>query len=907
MSRSKSSQQHAADRESGVSEIVGATLLISIVVVSIAVISVMVLSPGTPHKIPALDAVISNIDHNVFIYHDGGDMLQKGDIAILVNGQDKTSSFVKNGAGWDSWSVGESLVYDASGSAPVNDVKIVYTSGTAQGVLASAQFGPSGMPTQVPVIYPPVAGFSGTPTTAYIGLPIQFADSSSNNPASWFWDFGDGTNSTATNPSHQYTVVGTYTVTLTVTNAAGSDAATKTNYITVTPPPPVAAFSGTPLSGTTPLTVVFTDASTNSPTSWSWDFGDGGTSNVKNPTHTYGTQGTFNVTLNVTNAYGSNSITKTNYVTVTPRAPVASFTASPFWGVASPNITFTDTSTNIPTNWSWDFGDGGTSTLQNPNHVYTTRGYYNVTLTASNAGGSDTVTYVNYIIVGQYVQGWRARYYSVEQSWDQSNLAFTNNPPRIHFANNIALTNYSYLSSDVADWPFPYLGFTEYYSCEYDGFINILTNGTYTFYMWSDDGAVLTIDGATVIDDNNLHSPRESTGSVYLTKGYHPINVKQWNHAEAAVISLEYSGPGISRTYVTDVYRIAAVYAPTAAFSAAPISGPAPLEVTFTDECNTDVNHPTTWSWSFGDGDITYQTRQNPVHTYTNPGVYSVSLTATNDGGSSTVTKTNLITVKPPVPVADFSGTPTSGFRPLTVTFTDNSANTPTSWAWDFNNDGTVESTAKNPTYTYTNAGTYSVKLTATNAGGSNAITKTNYITVNTPAPVASFSTYPNPASGDAPLSVTFTDTSTNIPTSWDWNFGDGSAHSTIKTPPAHTYSLAGTYTAQLTVSNAGGSSSATKTITVDPTLDYTDPDTARRQTTVDVTIYGTGFTSDATARLTRSGSSDVIGTLVTYTSPEEMTFRFTLPNSQNRYWNVVVTSGGQTATLSDSFYISRY
>ena len=202
---------------------------------------------------------------------------------------------------------------------------------------------------------------------------------------------------------------------------------------------------------------------------------------------------------------------------------------------------------------------------------------------------------------------------------------------------------------------------------------------------------------------------------------------------------------------------------------------------------------------------------------------------------------------------------------------------------------------------------TYSVKLTATNAGGSNAITKTNYITVNTPAPVASFSTYPNPASGNAPLSVTFTDTSTNIPTSWDWNFGDGSAHSTIKTPPPHTYTLAGTYTAQLTVSNAGGSSSVTKTITVYPTLDSTDPDTARRQTTVDVTIYGTGFTSDATAKLTRSGNSDVIGTLVTYTSPEQMTFRFILPNSQNRYWNVVVTSGGQTATLSDYFYISRY
>jgi len=644
-------QHKAANRESGVSEVVGATLLISIVVISVAVISVMVLSPGTPHKIPALDAVISNIDRNVYIYHDGGDMLQKGEIIILVNGQDKTSSFAKNSvSGWSTWSVGESLVYTAPGSDPISNVKIIYTSGTGQGLLSSAEFGPGGMPTEVPVVYPPVAGFNGSPTTTYVGLPVQFTDTSTNNPTSWFWDFGDGTNSTAMNPAHQYTVAGTYSVTLTVTNSAGSDTETATNYITITPPPPVAAFSGTPLSGATPLTVVFTDASTNSPTSWSWNFGDGDSTNstVQNPVHRYTSVGTFNVTLTVTNAYGSNSTTKTNYVTVIPRAPVASFNGTPFWGLTPLPVQFMDTSINNPTSWSWDFGDGDStnSTVQNPVHNYANMGTYNVTLTATNAGGSGTTTYSNYITVGKYAQGWRARYYSVEQSWAQENLAFTNNPSRIHFANNIALTNYSYLSSDVTDWPFPYLGYTEYYSCQFDGFIKIDTAGTYTFYTWSDDGVVLTIDGAKVIDDNTLHSPTQDTGSVYLTAGYHPINVKQWNHAEAAVISLEYAGPGISRTYVTNVWRITSVDPPVADFVATPTSGPAPLAVSFTDRSSTGANHPTTWSWSFGDGDITGQTLQNPVHTYASSGTYSVSLTATNDGGSSTMTKTSYITVR---------------------------------------------------------------------------------------------------------------------------------------------------------------------------------------------------------------------------------------------------------------------
>ncbi len=137
-------QRQGKNRENGVSEVVGATLLISIVVISVAVISVMVLSPGTPHKIPALDAVISNIDRNVYVYHDGGDMLQKGEIIILVNGQDKTSSFAKNSVSdWSTWSVGESLVYTAPGSDPISNVKIIYTSGTGQGLLSSAEFGPA--------------------------------------------------------------------------------------------------------------------------------------------------------------------------------------------------------------------------------------------------------------------------------------------------------------------------------------------------------------------------------------------------------------------------------------------------------------------------------------------------------------------------------------------------------------------------------------------------------------------------------------------------------------------------------------------------------------------------------------------------------------------------------------------
>jgi serine protease len=168
---------------------------------------------------------------------------------------------------------------------------------------------------------PPVAAFSGTPTSGNAPLTVAFTDASTNNPTSWSWTFGDGGTSTAKNPSHTYTSAGTYTVSLTATNAYGSNTLTRTGYITVsTPPtnPPVANFSGTPTSGTAPLTVQFTDASTNTPTSWSWTFGDGGTSTAQNPSHTYAAEGTYTVSLTATNAYGSNTMTKTGYITVTP-------------------------------------------------------------------------------------------------------------------------------------------------------------------------------------------------------------------------------------------------------------------------------------------------------------------------------------------------------------------------------------------------------------------------------------------------------------------------------------------------------------------------------------------------------------------------------------------------------------
>lgn len=174
-----------------------------------------------------------------------------------------------------------------------------------------------------------------------------------------------------------------------------------------TPVAPTAAFTGAPVSGYAPLTVSFTDASTGSPTSWSWDFGDGGSSTAQNPSHVYGSAGTYNVALTATNATGSNTVTRTSYITVgVLTAPVADFSATPLSGSAPLAVTFTDLSQNAPSSWAWTFGDGGTATTRNPSHTYAAEGTYDVTLTATNAAGTNTVTRSGYITVTASVGTW---------------------------------------------------------------------------------------------------------------------------------------------------------------------------------------------------------------------------------------------------------------------------------------------------------------------------------------------------------------------------------------------------------------------------------------------------------------------------------------------------------------------
>jgi PKD repeat protein len=258
---------------------------------------------------------------------------------------------------------------------------------------------------------PPVANFTGTPRSGNAPLSVQFTDTSTGSPTSWAWDFNnDGViDNTSRNPSYIYNSPGTYSVNLTVTNSGGNDSELKTNYISVlTPPPapPVANFTGTPRSGNAPLSVQFTDTSTGSPTSWSWDFNNDGVidNTTRNPIYSYPSPGTYSVNLTVTNAGGSDSELKTNYISVLtppPAPPIANFTGTPRSGNAPLSVQFTDTSTGSPTSWAWDFNNDGVidNTSRNPMYTYLSPGAYSVNLTVTNSGGRDSELKTNYITV----------------------------------------------------------------------------------------------------------------------------------------------------------------------------------------------------------------------------------------------------------------------------------------------------------------------------------------------------------------------------------------------------------------------------------------------------------------------------------------------------------------------------
>ena len=589
-----------------------------------------------------------------------------------------------------------------------------------------------------PANQPPTASF----TFSCSALACSFTSTSSDpdgSIAGYSWTFGDGATSTVQNPSHTYSAGGSYTVTLRVTDNQGAQSTTATQSVTVTPAnqPPTASFT----FSCSALACSFTSTSSDpdgSIAAYSWTFGDGATSTVQNPSHTYAAGGSYTVTLRVTDNQGAQSTTATQSVTVSPanQPPTANFTFS----CSALTCSFTSTSSDPDGSiaaYSWNFGDGATSTAQNPSHTFAAGGSYTVTLRVTDNQGAQSTTASQNVTVTP-----------------------ANQPPTANFTFSCSGLTCSFTSTSSDP------------------------DGTISAYSWTFG------DGATSTAQNPSHT--------FAAAGSYTVTLTVTDNQGTA------SAPASRTVGVT-----APNQPPTASFTRSCSA----LTCNFTSTSSDPDGSIASYSWNFGDGATS--TAQNPSHTYAAGGTYTVTLQVTDNQGAQSTTASQNVIVTPPnqPPTASF----TRSCSALTCNFTSTSSDPDgsiASYAWTFGDGAT--STVQNPSHTYASGGTFTVTLRVTDNQGAQSTTASQSVTVTPPnqPPTASF-TFTCSA-----LACSFTSTSSDADgsiASYSWNFGDGTT-STVQNP-SHTYASGGAFTVTLRVTDNQGaqSTTASQNVTVTP------------------------------------------------------------------------------------------
>ncbi len=569
---------------------------------------------------------------------------------------------------------------------------------------------------------------SGNPMRGDVPLQIAFAASATGGcgPYSWSWSFGDGGSSTEQNPHHTYQVQGDYAATMTVTDSQQHACSEQVAPIHVTCPGLTCGASGYSLSGPAPLHSVFAGSADGGcpPYSWSWSFGDGGSSTEQSPDHTYQTPGNYVATMTVTDS--RQQICSKQVAPIHVTCPVLSCGASgnPTGGPSPLQVTFTANAAGgcAPYAWSWSFGDGATSAEQNPVHTYTTPGNYTATMTVT-----DTQQQICSKQVG---------------------------PIRVTCP---ALTCGA--SGNPTNGPAPLqVDFTA------------TASGGCAPYTWSwtfGDGATSTAQNPT----HTYETPGDYTATMTVTDAQDQTCSRQ-----------------VTPIHVTCPALICAA-------SGNPMGGPAPLLVTFTAGAGGGCA-PYTWSWTFGDGSTS--TEQDPTHTYESPGDYTATMTVTDAQQQVCSRQVTPIHVTCPALTCSASGNPTSGEAPLDVIFnaTAGGGCPPYTWSWAFGDSAT--STEQNPTHTYETPGDYTATMTVTDS--QQHVCSQEVTPIHVICPHLTCDASADSVSGTAPLRVNFTATEGGGcgPFTWGWDFGDGGA--STEQNPSHTYETPGDYTATMTV-----------------------------------------------------------------------------------------------------------
>ncbi|MCP4353037.1 MAG: PKD domain-containing protein [Desulfobacterales bacterium] len=588
----------------------------------------------------------------------------------------------------------------------------------------------------------PTAKASASTTAGNEPLAVEFTDNSQSYDGitSWKWEFGDGATSTNQNPAYTYTQNGVYTATLTVKESDG-DTATATITITVNDTNPKAIASASSTSGNEPFTVHFTDNSQSYDgiIQWHWDFGDGTTSTDKNPTHSYTHGGLYKARLTVSEADGNESSTEIDIRVVQVTCTNPSFSSNK--GTEPLTVNFKVSSCSDNKVVSWDFGDGQSSTDQNPTHTYTQDGVYtakqtvtksngeidtaDITITVNNSHPHNTsisvpntegdepfsTVFTPYSESYDGITSWEWNFGDGQTSTDKNPLhTYTRNG--IYTVNLIAReadgnTDTAQITITVKDippgpteiiavplddtWKEPLTVNFEGISKSYDGIVS-----------WEWDFG----DGHTGSGRNATHS--YTNDGMYTAK----LTVREADggtNSATLKIKVEDSPPG-----------------PPEILSLPP-KGYEPLFV-YLKGFSQSHDGIALWKWEFGDGETA--SGQNTKYYYREHGNYEVKLTVEEPDGDTDHT-TFEIKVKDRKPAAYFSFSLTETEDLISITFKDRSMSHDdiTSWHWDFGDGETSDE--RNPTHSY-NQGVYRVTLTVEEDGDKNSY----YIEINTFCPI---------------------------------------------------------------------------------------------------------------------------------------------------------------------------
>lgn len=645
--------------------------------------------------------------------------------------------------------------------------------------------------TTITVFHAAYAAFTSDYLINCSPLPVQFTNTSTGSTG-YSWDFGDGSAvSTTENPNHTFvnnsSFLQTFVTGLTVTSLNGCTN-TATQNILVYPSPNFSFVALPADTGCSPLTISFSAASGGAV--YQWDFGDGSTSIIQSPNHTFINNGITNlvrqVQLITTSPFSCNDTSNLN-VLVYPN-PTANFSRSSSLGCSPLAVSFTDNSIIANTRF-WDFGDGNSSTAVNPNHTFVNNTsatiIYLVTLRVESVSGCiDTMIRPVEVfpkVTSAFVNPTSAcsplsitttnnSINATIYNWDFGDGTLSNQTNPSHIYINPGTSNITYTISLAAQSPLGCVDTSTYPITVFykpDANFNLSSNaGCPPFPVNFNNTSVGASNNNWTFGDGNSANGIVSPTHTYLNATASPVT----NNVQLIVTTTNSCSDTMASPFV--------IYPQVISAFTGEADGCSPLNLVLTNQStNADF-----YSWNLGDGSLSAQT--HPTHTYSNNTTVNNNLTimltaSSTFGCSDSIQKPINVFYKPN---ANFNINSVSGCHPLSISFSDQSVGG-VFYSWDFGDASAIDNTV-NPSHTYTNLTsssiTYVAKLKITTSDGCvDSITKNIEVF---PHVIAAFT---GEADGCSPLTISLTNQSTNT-NSNTWDLGDGTLSQQTNT--SHTY-----------------------------------------------------------------------------------------------------------------------